>query len=370
MRKFSFLFLLTTLLLGNFAVAGAQTAQENDLEKLTAFQAFKTIENLNITVPTVIEIPFDEDEKVGYDLAVLENTTQEFQPWILKSERERVKISAEEEALTDGNTLTYVEYEVPTEGSGTLEIILSAEQTIKSSSLTLSLDRYVALPTYIILKVQNGEEEKTVLNRTKMESTLITFPETEAKEWILQLEYTQLLRINEIELQQETEGETQAIRFLAQPETAYTVYFNADRPVNIETGESGNLTKDDGVKILDPIASQENEQYQKEDSDDDGIPDKEDNCVSVANTEQTDEDGNDRGDECDDYDRDGTINGKDNCVNEPNANQADEDGDGIGNTCDSEESRFTEKYPWLPWLGIGVAGAVVLFLFYKTAKEE
>ena len=47
------------------------------------------------------------------------------------------------------------------------------------------------------------------------------------------------------------------------------------------------------------------------------------------------------------------VNSQDNCVNEPNRNQRDTDSDGIGDVCDQEESRITEKYPWIPWLGIG-----------------
>ncbi len=77
---------------------------------------------------------------------------------------------------------------------------------------------------------------------------------------------------------------------------------------------------------------------------------------------------NGRGDECDDYDQDGVINEKDNCPNEPNVHQDDDDGDGIGDSCDEEESRLTEKFSWLPWLGMGLAAFIIVALFYKTVK--
>ena len=60
------------------------------------------------------------------------------------------------------------------------------------------------------------------------------------------------------------------------------------------------------------------------DTDDDGIPDDEDNCVDTPNPGQEDADGDGVGDVCD------------NCVNTPNADQADGDGDGIGNVCEAE----------------------------------
>ncbi len=58
---------------------------------------------------------------------------------------------------------------------------------------------------------------------------------------------------------------------------------------------------------------------------------------------------------------------KNNCESEPNRNQMDTDGDGIGDACDTEESRLTEKYTWLPWVGMGLAGIVILILFGMTA---
>ena len=103
--------------------------------------------------------------------------------------------------------------------------------------------------------------------------------------------------------------------------------------------------------------------------DGDGIPDIKDNCVSTSNPDQADIDQNGRGDVCDDFDQDGIINIKDNCPNTPNYNQADTDADGIGDACDTNEGRITERYTWLPWVGLGLAGIVVIILFVFTAMS-
>ena len=58
------------------------------------------------------------------------------------------------------------------------------------------------------------------------------------------------------------------------------------------------------------------------DSDDDGVPDTEDNCPDSPDPDQENLDGDCRGDLCD------------NCVAVPNPDQADTDGDGLGDPCD------------------------------------
>ena len=73
------------------------------------------------------------------------------------------------------------------------------------------------------------------------------------------------------------------------------------------------------------------------DSDGDGIPNGSDNCPSVANTSQSNIDGDGLGDACDpDMDGDGVANGSDNCPVNPNASQSNMDGDGLGDACDPD----------------------------------
>jgi len=76
------------------------------------------------------------------------------------------------------------------------------------------------------------------------------------------------------------------------------------------------------------------------DADGDGIADDSDNCPSVSNADQADNDGDGAGNACDatpngDDDGDGVDNLSDNCPSVSNADQADNDGDGAGNACDA-----------------------------------
>jgi ferredoxin len=74
------------------------------------------------------------------------------------------------------------------------------------------------------------------------------------------------------------------------------------------------------------------------DDDNDGVLDGADNCPFTANTNQANNDGDAQGDVCDpDDDNDGVLDGADNCPFTANADQANYDGDAQGNACDNDD---------------------------------
>ena len=78
-------------------------------------------------------------------------------------------------------------------------------------------------------------------------------------------------------------------------------------------------------------------QTQVADEDEDTVPDASDNCPEIANSDQTDTDGDGAGDACDDDDdNDNILDGDDNCPVNANSGQEDLDQDGLGNVCDDD----------------------------------
>ncbi|MDA9129018.1 thrombospondin type 3 repeat-containing protein [Candidatus Gracilibacteria bacterium] len=95
---------------------------------------------------------------------------------------------------------------------------------------------------------------------------------------------------------------------------------------------------DDNSQILNPTSLRPNIYYTQKtsDTDSDTIQDLYDNCVNIANSDQTDINQNSIGDVCEfDRDSDGVPDEIDNCRNIANPNQEDSDRDSIGNMCDN-----------------------------------
>jgi hypothetical protein len=101
--------------------------------------------------------------------------------------------------------------------------------------------------------------------------------------------------------------------------------------VDASEPETDMTTVEPDSEIVDPPVT---------DRDLDGVPDDEDNCPDLSNSNQTDENENGIGDLCElepeaDDDNDGILNADDNCPLVANNSQSDTDDDGPGNRCDN-----------------------------------
>lgn len=339
-----------------------------------------------IKVPTVIEVPLD-GRTFEYPFFEVKDTTEsDYQFYVGNYFRKSITITptamnvssppgSSWALMLDGNYQTYTSFVVPENGSGVAMVELTSPKSVTASALSVLLDSQVALPNTVLIQADtiDGGVNAVVLNTTKMLGNTVRFPKTTASHWRVTLTYSQPLRITELQINDEDalRATTQGLRFLATPGHTYQVYVNPDRapvPPTFVT-ESGDLVTDKGVVRIAPITLTPNPEYVIADTDKDGTPDIQDNCVSTSNPVQEDVNQNGTGDACEDFDRDGIINARDNCPNNPNVAQTDTDGDGTGDACDNTESRITEQNAWLPWAGMGVALAIVLGLVFLTMRS-
>ncbi|MFH1188957.1 MAG: thrombospondin type 3 repeat-containing protein [bacterium] len=367
-------------LLGGYGLVLSAKAAET---VIPSFRVLTTIVAEDISVPTVLEVPVDSTTLIHREFAVFERESGSFQAWYWFDSRKskEVPISAstlvegeikDASTLVDGREESVVEFSLSTEEENMVEIILTANETVSASGVRFELSPFVSLPTKIEISVDDMEASKIALAKIAPKGSIVRFPKAQGKSWHIRLWYTQPLLIEEMSLVQEdpqSEGET-GIRFLARPGNTYFIYGDPDSSITVETGEAGNLRTSEDVKRVATAAFVKNPDYIPSDSDGDGIADIFDNCVRSVNPKQEDIDENHRGDACDDFDKDGIINIKDNCPDHPNWTQKDTDGDGFGDECDKDESRLTEKLPWLPWAGM-IGGAVIIGgLFIVTMRKS
>lgn len=365
-------------------VTGVATSTNDALIKV--YKDYMKVPSQNILVPTVLELPIDANKIHSDYFGVYNENDKKFISSLLLNnydlEQNDVQAinTATNENLNDlfndraDNTMEdfYLSYLSKDGDKNTASIAVRYTKAIKSNSLSFSFDSYVSLPTKITLKAEVNGNEVIVLNSVKPNSSEIHFPSTVSDKWILELEYSQPLRISKIHLDDASNVYTKKyLRFLALPGKTYKVYINPEfipkTYVNYE--EAPNLSSSIGIKRTVMLPILENPLFVFSDTDGDGVPNVIDNCINVANTDQLDIDQNGRGDVCDDFDRDGVINSIDNCRDVPNYDQRDTDGDKIGDACDPDESRFTEKYPWIVWAGIAFAAVVFLSLLFIAGNK-
>ncbi len=382
MKKYVYLLLTVTLLNLLFGSSTISAMVQSEIDSITsAYRQILVVSDIPITVPRVVELSFKEEVLQRYEFAVFDLTDSAFVPYLFRQDPlldytiDSIGANNSDGAaasLIDRKVDTFAEFYLSDEGYGEARIVLHSKESFAANGISLLLDKHVALPRLIDVYVgEESGEDRVLVSQLKLEDVTIYFPLTTSRRWTIILTHSQPLRISELRLLTEYESAdtTRLLRFLAQPGRSYRVYFDPDRHSQPPWAETGDLASDEGVFAVTPSGSELNVSYIIADVDADGVPDIHDNCVLVSNPDQTDADGNGRGDACDDFDRDGIINNLDNCPNDPNWDQADSDGDGIGDSCDDEENRLTERYKWIPWVGLGIAAVVLLALFAMTAKS-
>lgn len=346
--------------------------------EISAFRKYGLI-TPDVKVPTVVEILFSDFPVNNNPAAVLDLTSNTIVPsyFSVRSEviPETVEFKLGDRILSklfDNDPRTYEIFELPTSGDGSILIEAVSDKPFTTSSLTISLDENVFLPKTIQISARVYEQDRVVLAETQLNSKTVLFPKTNAYYWFIRLSYTQPLRITELRFNQEDNiRNVNYLRFLAQPDRSYNIYFDSEKYIYIPfAGELGNIANTQDVKVMNLDNVYESLDYRPQDSDGDGILDINDNCPYIPNTDQKDLNLNWIGDACEDFDVDGIMNDKDNCPNVANYNQADTDGDGIGDVCDPMDNRITEQYKFLPWLGIFFAASLLILLFWLTARGD
>lgn len=343
------------------------------------YRNFAKVPVVDIVVPTILEVDFKLNDAYENSFAVYDETAKKFiQSKLMYTESLRTPVVSSFDSITnynlssmfDDNLSTKEEFYLNNSDVGITKIKISFLKQIKSNELTLTLNKYISLPSSITIKTITNGKEVVVLNKYVPKSSRINFIETLAKDWIIEMNYSQPLDIMELDLNDLSNTTTKkSLRFLAQPKNSYTIYLNPENPVTEYFGESPNLSSPTGVKKVGFLSVQNNSVFVLADTDGDKIPDMQDNCVTTKNPNQEDIDGNGRGDVCDDFDYDSLANIIDNCPNTVNANQKDTDNDGIGDACDPDESRLTEKYPGVVWFGISFAAIVFLGLLFVAGNK-
>jgi hypothetical protein len=364
---------LSGLLLATPTYAGVQ-------EVLQSFASAATITIPEISVPTAVDIMVPGYMQQGQSLGLYNQTEEVFVPFITGNASpvepvsvQRIdQVDAELSALVDKRHDAHVDFEIDAASADSrVTLRYTFERPIVSDELSMSLAQYVVRPTLVSIKVGTPEGMKYVLSPVAPTGNSIVFPKTEGSVWEVTLVYKQPLRLTELAFQTEADLYMDVpIRFLAYPGRNYTLFYNPEVILDQQLGEIGDLRAAMAVQKGSIAAGQLNPLYIPADSDMDGRTDANDNCPRHANEEQEDIDENGRGDVCDDFDLDGHVNAADNCHEVPNRDQADTDTDGIGDVCDGEESRVTERYPWLVWVALGVATAVFVGLFLLAIRHR
>lgn len=400
----------------------AQLSQVTDIEK-NMFKSVAHVAQNNFSVPTLIDVPLTFDREAVLQSLVVDSSNVYVPSTIVTvTQEEQLQLRATDsfgqdtsQYMVDGKSDTFTEFPF-IESSGSYDVIdtnvvsrnsehseqetlymeqkytdsedndvsydteqnsvdidVMADRSFDANTFTLTFDEFAARPIRVrVATVDSDNNEKIIVPEQFFGRDTIVFPQTHSDHYRITLRYVKPLRINEITFYEKNAPQMieRFVRFIAQSATSYDIYYNAQEYVRASVGESPNFSTTQKVMVIEPGVVAQNPLYKKIDTDGDDVLDNIDNCINVENSDQIDRDGNGIGDACEDFDRDGVINAQDNCLNVANRTQADVDIDGIGDACDGQESRFMERYPWIPYMALVVVFGIVVILIIRTLKHD
>lgn len=276
--------------------------------------------------------------------------------------------SGELKMLSDRRAVGEVSFPLPSSKIGQTTIELQYDNLYTADTLQITFGQNSPRPNSVSVSVQqNGGTEIVLTNVTLRPDGSLSFPSTTSQRWEIALNYTQPMRITEMELTGSGYNAVYDVRFSAIPGRSYVWLTNPSKEFYPIVDRTLSVS---GTPLVVPLgAPRPSTLYREIDSDADGVTDEEDNCY-LSNPDQEDLNDNEVGDACDDFDGDRVLNARDNCPEDANRSQRDEDVDGIGDACDDAESRFTEQFPWIPWVGIGLAIVVLIGMSFVMVKSQ
>lgn len=344
---------------------------------LSRYVEMREIQKIDVTQPAIVQLSNLDSTRV-YVVATDKGETvpQQFQTTrkttvILPTRVEGcISKCVDAQTLADSDMNTTFDFPLETSGTqkGVIKIMYAKPLATDKIVFQTTSDSY--MPSSFRLMIDG----KRILNT--IQGSVVTFPMMNAQNVEIEFEYTQPIRFREVGVGTVTEEKVNnMIRFVYQPGTQYLLYGGVSigrehvptPPINLfaKTNEAELVLQASQKNIL----FKEQESQMNKDTDTDGLVNIIDNCPMQPNQDQKDGNGNGIGDVCDDYDYDGVATYVDNCPFVSNDTQVDTDRDTIGDACDQEESRFTEKHGWVPWVAFGVVFIAIIGMGYEVVRK-